>query len=89
MSRAGYDIREAVGFWERMKNQTDADLAQKYGKGGKAAQEPELFSTHPHVREEYGFLDTPTDSAIGSDKDQPHEESDPRNSANGQKRFLD
>jgi predicted Zn-dependent protease len=55
MSRAGYDIRQAVKFWERMKNQTDADLAQKYGKGGKAAQEPELFSTHPHVREEYGF----------------------------------
>jgi Zn-dependent protease with chaperone function len=51
MSKAGYDIRQAPEFWERMKETTDTRLEEKDENGKpKYIRSSELASSHPHVK---------------------------------------
>jgi Zn-dependent protease with chaperone function len=61
MWKAGYDIRGAVEFWERMKEKGDTRLQEKDKHGRqKYRRVPEIADTHPHVsHDDYTSKPTP------------------------------
>lgn len=50
MAKAGYDIRKATNFWERMESGTKRKLSEKDEKGRpKYRRQSALLAAHPHV----------------------------------------
>jgi Zn-dependent protease with chaperone function len=59
MWKAGYDIRGAVEFWERMKEKRDTRLQKdKHGRQ-RYRRVPEIADTHPHVSHD-DYISKPT-----------------------------